>query len=322
MKFELVVALVLSSAAVACGNSSNGTGGSGGTGSTSTSSKTSSTSKGVTSTSVGTGTGGAGGAMEDGTSGKQCATDADCDVTGAGTAKCTKTPLYGQMGQPASTFFPTSICVQTSVCDPGAGTSVMGCDNNAGICLDTGTPGQGVCLPFCQFDSTGAKYTGNCPGTDACNAYGFGKDMNNAPFGVGYCFGGCLKDADCTASGEKCDVYDGLCKAASLVTVPTKNVGDSCTGSTDTACNCGKATSATVGMCVQFCKYGDANNTCPTGTYCDADIPTTLTTPFTKVPAGIAGSCLKTCTQASDCPTMQCYASAGETQMTCHFAAP
>jgi hypothetical protein len=245
--------------------------------------------------------------------------DTDCDKTGAGTAHCTKTPLYGQQGQPASTYFPDPICIQTAPCDAGNGTQVTTCDKDTGICLDTGTPGQGVCLPFCQFDNSTAKYTGNCPGKDACNPYGFGKDMNNMAFGVGYCFGGCLADADCPTSGEKCDVYDGLCKAAALITAPTKAVGAACTGTTDMACNCGIAKNQTTGMCTQFCKYGDAANTCPTGTVCDVQIPTSLTTPFTAVPAGLAGICAKTCTGMADCPTGFCYASAGETQMTCHF---
>ena len=230
MKFEILTALFLSTTTFACGGSgSTGTGGAGGSGTSS--SKATSSSKTVTA-SVGATTG-AGGATGEGTSGKVCTTNADCDVSGAGTAMCTKMPLYGTSATP-STYFPDAICVQTAACDPGPGPNIVGCDADAGICLTSST--SGVCLPFCQFDSTGAKYTGNCPGKDACNPYGFGKDANMLPFGVGYCFGGCLKNADCTAAGETCDVFDGLCKATATIVAPTKIVGAACTGATDTAC--------------------------------------------------------------------------------------
>jgi len=315
MNSKLIVSSLFVCALVACGDSGTGSGGSGGSSTNATTGSKMSTTGSKMATSAATGA--TGGAGADGTSGLPCTTDAMCDTSGDGTSACSIDKLYMD-----GSFFPDAVCLQTAQCDLGDGTTVTYCDGDTGTCLDAN--GTGVCLPYCQFDDTGAATTGNCPGKDACNPYGFGKDMNMASFGVGYCFGGCLADGDCKLAGEACDVGTGLCTDATKIVTPTKMAGEACTGTADTSCNCGIGQTATGGMCVQFCKVGDAANTCPTGTVCDAGLPATGTVPFTKEPAGMAGACTKTCTADTDCPTLPagfCYASAGHTEKTCHFGA-
>jgi hypothetical protein len=259
--------------------------------------------------------GGDAGCTEDKTVGKTCATDDECDVTGAGVNKCTNTLFT------AGTLYPTPVCFGTS-CDPGDGTTIKGCDCDAGVCLKV-TSG-GYCLPFCNFDDSGKAPTG-CQGKDICNVYGWGTDATTkAVTGVGYCFGGCHADADCTA-GNKCQIEDGLC--VKTLDVYTLKVGDACTKADSTAkkCNCLYATASGTGYCTTDCKVGDTTWGCTTGFTCDPMLPKkdakTGDPLFTKAPAGMSGYCLKNCTVDGDCTALggYCEEMAGTGQKTCQI---
>jgi hypothetical protein len=245
--------------------------------------------------------------LYDGTSGKQCMTDTDCyGVGGPHQNKCTIDALY-QDGE----IDPTPICVDPAPCDPCGGT--MPCDQylhqcdgpdmsaaTPGICIPTTTPeqaGMGACQPACNFMGDGSAPTG-CVGKDVCNPFGFGS-QGTTVFGVGICQGGCTADADCV--GEKCDVLRGDCVKS--VPARTKNVGDACSGSTDTSCFC-PWTNA--GACTAFCRAPAAGtpDPCGAGFACVTFEPTTFVSAttdasmpgFTMQNQGMAGFCLPTCT--------------------------
>jgi hypothetical protein len=236
------------------------------------------------------------GPTEGGTTGKTCTSDLTCDVLGDGVNACSSDVFS------LGTLYPTPVCIGTK-CDPGDGTTIVPCDADKGVCLASGT--SGICLPECSFADDGAAPTG-CAGKDVCNVYGWGSPSGTLA-GVGYCFGGCVADSDCTG-GNKCQKQSGLC-VKSVVTY-TKAVGDACVkadaGSATVAakCECLYATATGKGYCSTFCTVGGAT-TCGTGFTCSASLPkadpTTGAPLFTKSPVGMAGYCLKNCTTDSDC---------------------
>ena len=247
------------------------------------------------------GAGGDGGKTGQGTTGKECVDDTTCDVSGDGIQFCSNAGFSG------GTLYPSPVCLGLGECDPGDGTTIMYCDgepdNPLGVCLSSG--GKGLCLPLCTFADDGATAKG-CAGKDACNAYGWGKDTSGVVGGVGYCFGGCTADADCT-KGDKCQ--DGLCLKA--VSTKTKAVGDPCTDADAKApekCDCVYATASKKGYCTQYCQIGNTATACPTGFTCSAGLPTTDSKDgsalFSKEPAGMAGNCLKPCTADADCSAL------------------
>ena len=234
-----------------------------------------------------------------GTTGATCTDDTACNVTGDGINKCSN-KLFS-----AGTLYPTPVCIGTD-CDPGDGTTIVGCDKDTGVCLSTGT--GGICIPVCAFDDSGAAPAG-CKGKDVCNVYGWGKDSTGKVTGVGYCFGGCKADADC-AGGDKCQVEDGLC--VKTLKTYAKRLGDPCVKAdydTATGCICDYDSTSGQGYCTTSCFVG--GTACPTGFGCAAGLPKTSSTDgsalFTKDPTGMAGSCLKTCSADADCSAVHGY---------------
>lgn len=251
----------------------------------------------------------------DETTGKLCTTDDDCDVTFEGVTICSK-GKFGSSG--GNDLYPSNVCIGIE-CDPGDGTSIMGCDNDHGVCLSTGS--GGICLPVCQFDDSGAAPVG-CEGSNGCNVYGWGKDDSGKQIGIGYCFGGCDETTHKCGTGQTCQTEDGLCQKT--VTAYSLKLGDACTKADATAtppkCNCFYATSTGQGMCTTSCRIG--GDACATGYTCDANLPlknSDDTPAFSKTPTGMMGQCLKTCTADSDCTAFgfKCVQHAGIATKTC-----
>jgi hypothetical protein len=250
-----------------------------------------------------------GGFVEDKTVGKTCTGDDDCDVTGDGINLCT----LGAFG--GDSLYPTSVCIGNS-CDPGSGTTVMGCDADLGVCIPTSS--GGICLPVCSFDDTGAVPVG-CAGKNRCNTYAW--DNTSGVIGIGYCFGGCKLDTDCP-TGNVCQVEDALCVKTKVTY--TKLPGAACTDADAKApakCNCLYTTAEKMGYCANTCVVGET--TCGTGFTCDPSLPRvkllSTDTVFTKAPKGLAGYCLKNCTADTDCSGLNAYCAemAGTGQKTC-----
>lgn len=243
-----------------------------------------------------------GGTSQGGTTGKPCTSDGTCDVLGDGVQKCSST-----IGFTLGKLYPDPVCIGKTCTPDPTGASIVFCDGLAGVCLASGT--SGICLPTCNFDSTTSP-TG-CVGKDACNAYGW--TTASPAKGVGYCFGGCKVDGDC--SGGKCQTETGLCVTTKLSY--SKSIGAACTSADATApakCNCLYNTTASAGYCTETCTFGSSS--CPSGYTCDTLLPTTY---FTGSPSGLQGFCLKTCTGASDCTGLSstCKQSAGVSSKTC-----
>jgi len=268
---------------------------------------------------VDTGTGGSGddggdssGPQFDSTTGKACKTDTDCKGAAPGSPgvnKCTTDVLFS-----GGELFPSGVCLLPLPCDPCGGMTpcdnlIHGCDgpdgspSTPGICLPNTNPpavGKGLCLPACSFKGDGSAPTG-CVGKDTCNAIGFDA-TTSPPTGVGYCWGGCAADTDC-ATGEKCDTTTGLC--LKTVTPPTKALGDGCTmteaNMSPPPCNCVYNPMSGLGFCTEVCTVGGTQ--CPTGWFCEAQEPTTLTgandasvAGFTMQNMGLGGFCVPSCT--------------------------
>lgn len=254
------------------------------------------------------------------TVGQVCSDDGDCVGGGPNPPQCSSSLTPG---------FPTEVCIEYG-CDSGDGTTVPPCGNQTGWCLSTGVGQPGLCLPRCSFDASG-NFTSNCAGKDACSYYLYQYDPSGRPEGLGYCYGGCARDADCP-SGERCQIEQGLC-TTSLVKYPLA-VGASCTeaDSQNGRCVCLYAgTSAPArGYCSQTCRMGSTSGggACPAGFTCDGFVPKTDPVGgsplFTKVPAGLQGYCLKNCASDADCASYGgwCYENAGTGAKTCQFYPP
>ncbi len=226
----------------------------------------------------------------DGTVGKTCSSDSDChSANGPNKAKCSSTVWSPE------DYYPTSVCI-IDTCAPISDTTLHFCDgpddpSSPGICV----PGfnGGVCVPKCTYDKQGGAPTG-CAGKDTCFDY-----PTVTENGVGYCWGGCTKDGDCS-DGQHCQVDQGICVVG--VTPPTKNIGDACTKADNNteACYCLYGTNNT-GYCSSFCIVGQ-NGTCPNNFVCDPYEYRAYgyTTPST----GMAGYCTQSCAgDASSCPS-------------------
>ena len=302
-------------------------------------------------------------APSDMTTGKVCTKDSDCRGSAAnapGINRCSNTMTarnaidptqYTYGGVPLAPL-PTPICMPalplapgTGNCDPCGGTTP--CDGNIHFCDGPDDPSSpGLCLPFnlqnpvtnagicvaqCTFALDGSKPVG-CAGNDTC--VGLGPVLSSpvdggpsSPYGIGYCFGTCEKDADCSLIGANwfCQTNMGLC--TQKVIQPTKGIGTACTGgnvaTSDTAtgaCWCLANSSnainhtAIAGFCGTACIVGGAP--CPTGYVCDTGMPSgsiavmsldgrrTMVEPgIAKQNVGAAGVCLASCTLAGDAGT-------------------
>ena len=232
------------------------------------------------------------------TTGKPCTDDTVCDVLKDGVNHCSNSAFS------LGTIDPSPVCVGNE-CDLGDGSTIMDCDGMTGVCLDDGA--SGLCVPACDFADDGAAPT-RCVGKDVCTVYGWGKDASGKLTGIGYCWGGCVADADCTG-GDKCQKESGNCVKA--LNTYTKVLGDPCTDADATApakCECLYLSPSNKGYCSTFCKVGDATATCPTDYKCSPGLPTKDSTDgsalFSKDPIGIGGNCLKTCATDADCTAL------------------
>jgi hypothetical protein len=197
--------------------------------------------------------------LYDGTTGKMCASDADCIVpNGPGIARCSSSVFAPEQ------YYPVPVCILPT-CTPVSGQQLHFCDgpddpSSPGICVPSGGMGGGTCLPKCTYDKSGGAQKG-CVGKDTCWSYTTGMQG-----GVGYCWGGCTSDLDCT-NGQKCQTDQGLCVEG--VVLPTKMFGTACTKTDQQngVCNCLYGNGNT-GYCSGFCVVGGA--ACPMGATCDA----------------------------------------------------
>jgi hypothetical protein len=245
-------------------------------------------------------------------------------VTGPGVNKCSNGKIFN-IGQ----LFPTPICiVPPSVqgnCDPGQDGNIHYCDgpddpSSPGICLPNGSNTVGICLPQCTFRTDGLAPVG-CQGKDACSVYGFGQDATTSQLiGIGYCLGGCEADADC-ATGQRCQVDEGYCVNTPATGELPVGTGCNVAANPQPACDCIASTSDNLGYCAQYCKVGGV--ACPSGSTCDAGLPTTLAgagdatvAGFSKQNTGLAGFCAPACVVGgtTKCPpnsTCQSLSAAG-----------
>jgi hypothetical protein len=287
-----------------------------------------------------------GSVLYDGTVGKQCTSDSDCQVNGMACTNICSTSYY-----PAAqgVRYPTAICINL-MCDPAPSSDPTGqyihfCDgpdgqlNTPGICIPTTNPpkpGQGLCLPQCQYSNDGKAPTG-CVGKDVCTPYAFGTLSTGTPIAIGICYGGCTKDGDCSV-GQHCQTDTGLCEAA--VKSRTLQPGDPCTSAdADPSgnnpggkgnCSCFYDTRTNEGYCSTFCITGVTSGpgSCPTTDsgvtfVCDDSTPSQLQTSMGTTPwgttmenPGIAGNCLIKCTPsdagAGDAGSMCPYGGAAD----------
>ncbi len=248
----------------------------------------------------------------DHTTGKACKDDSTCDVTGAGDAHCS-VDLFS-----FGSISPTPTCINLN-CDPGSGVGVVRCDGDLGICLpvDGGSSIPGLCIGSCRIDATSGSPAAGCVGKDVCNYYALDKDPSGRSVGVGYCLGGCTRDADCASTGETCQIETGECVRSHVDF--KKKLGELCTASDfGVACSCYYGTGP--GYCSQFCTVDGA--ACPSGYSCDGLLPSTDgsgSATFKTFPKGVAGYCLKECTSDGDCAALggTCTASGGLAKKTC-----
>ncbi len=244
--------------------------------------------------------------MYDSTVGNPCQSDLDCEPAGGpGVNTCSITTF-------SEAFFSTAFCVLKG-CDLGTDGATHFCDgpdqpSSPGTCVNFG--GTGLCLPTCFFYADGSPAQG-CLANDAClqdDAFAMAKqpDGGTVLAGLGYCFGGCTKDADCP-TGNLCQVNEGIC--VTKVDPPTKTIGTACaaadngSATTPAACNCFLNSNTMMGACSQFCTTGSTADPCPAGYVCDALEPTELVDQsdasipgFPTQNPGLAGSCVATCT--------------------------
>ncbi len=192
-------------------------------------------------------------------------------------------------------YYPTAVCIIDS-CAPVSDTALHFCDgpdnpSSPGICV----PGlnSSVCVPKCNYDKSGNAPTG-CVGFDTCFTY-----VSLAENGVGYCWGGCKADQDCS-DNQHCQTDQGICVVG--VTPPTKNIGDACTKADNSteACYCLYGTNNS-GYCSSYCIVGQAGM-CPSGYVCDAFEFRAYG--YTTPSVAMAGYCTKDCSSdAAACPS-------------------
>ncbi len=252
----------------------------------------------------GSGASGDGAVPYDGTTGKACTTDADCSPTGLGINKCSPS-LYTMSGP----VWPTSVCLPSVACDPGADNFIHYCDgpddpSSPGICYPNPN-GGGDCFPQCNVNADGAAITG-CLANEACSVFGSGVTTSGKPVAVGFCSAACSADSQCPA-GSKCQRDQGVC--LTTVTTPTKKVGDPCSANdAATVCNCYQNQKSGVGYCTEVCVVGAVPSQCPAGYVCDAQLPSVVVNAatdasvnaFTVQNTGLAGVCLQACGGGAD----------------------
>ena len=207
-------------------------------------------------------------------------------------------------GAICDTSTPNPTCLQLK-CDLPDPTKISQCDNNKGVCVATGvatTPT--ICVGACTFSGDATPAVG-CAAGNSCSAYGWAPPTATTPLnGIGVCQGTCAIDSDCKAPGHVCQTENGAC--VKKKTVFTKNLGDACTFKSPQECNCRAPASGAgkdKGVCTVACVVGGA--ACATGFQCTAGLSKLdkdgVTVLFTAEPAGLQGSCLRTCAADTDC---------------------
>lgn len=248
------------------------------------------------------------GPKPDGTTGKECASSKECSersLQNGGNACSNEFFTAGGLN-------PTPVCV--GLCAPKAKPSTIAdflCDDQTGTCLPI-SGNQGICMPICSFESD--KIVDACAGKNACNPNVSFTDQSGKAMGLGYCFGGCKADGDCSG-GDKCQTETGTCvKELAVATAPkalgaqckTEKLGQDEDGITKFGCSCNDGTAAAAtggeGYCTQFCRVGDdcgvAGMICSAGLSPETDDKKPL---FSAEPTGLAGQCFWECADDAAC---------------------
>lgn len=207
----------------------------------------------------------------------------------------------------------THACAGKNACHPNA--------------LAVDSTGKSVLFGYCQG---GCADDSECPSGSVCDPI------------QGICSSQtCTSDKDCTKlftkppPGFKCVADDGGTKSHCRWAFAKKD-GDLCTpGATASEsskdCLCaGKVGGATEsGVCTSTCKtvaFGTTNAECASGFACDPQLNAKdkdgkdIYDPDFKLPAGMAGLCMRACTTDADCGATgwTCTQSAGTPSKTCH----
>lgn len=250
----------------------------------------------------------AAGPAEEATVGKACDTSADCKV-----ADSKNDNVCSKGGFAVGDLFGSPVCIQPT-CKQGTGKTVgdLLCDGNAGLCLPTSGGTTGVCLPYCDFDSTAV--TSKCEGGNKCAIAYSASDKDGKAVAIGYCEASCQADTDCKGTaGQKCQIETGLCVNADKLVTYAKAVGAGCDGSKDPEeCNCnavgGTGANKDKGVCTRACITGAAGdaacNTALAGWKCTANLPAkddTGKAQFSAQPDDIRGRCALPCVDDTTC---------------------
>jgi hypothetical protein len=266
----------------------------------------------------------------------------ECDTTGKGQAVCF--PL----GKRPACIMRSAQGSTESPCRPAqnANEPIPFCDNGRGLCLRASAtnPLAGVCVPRCLAVRATGEWEIQCKGGNSCAPAQVLGDTGNERLS-GICQGGCTADAECSAGGfplycnpisTECDVEcdrPGVTCSGGRACVGKKcapfqkNPGDACNSDTECDCLFGQTEAGPrPGYCSKSCQVGGSGPTgCPSGLVCDGQLTLTTGADFwtTKVPAGMGGTCKKTCTTLADCPTgFVCEASLGLTRKVCNPPRP
>ena len=261
-----------------------------------------------------------GGTEVPGSVGQPCNSTTDCTKSGSINTMTTCAKAVFQEGD----LFASPVCIQAMCTQGNTGTvDDLLCNGKQGTCLPTaGSLTVGICLPFCAFTST--FVTDKCAGGNKCWYLSpYTDPMSKVTSGIGFCFGGCTVDADCTGTaGEKCQAEDGLCVNPDRLLTYTAT-GTSCTrpaGVNPATCNCvfvGNHADGTVsasadkGLCTHACITGTAGdvvcNTAKAGWTCTAKLPLVNdggVPLFTSQPTDITGTCAQPCNVDGDCTAL------------------
>jgi hypothetical protein len=184
-------------------------------------------------------------------------------------------------------------------------TTVQPCDGDKGVCLPA-VGGTTFCVPVCTFtDSTTAP--SGCLAGDACVMLGFDPASKS---GVGFCYGGCQRDADCKG-GRVCQTETLLCVGTLATYTLAEGAPCAKADGSDAQCNCNEGATSAAGYCVHGCQFGVT--TCDAGYTCDPSLPASAT----SVPFSMYGNCLATCTTDGDCKNAKCIRHGGMSVSTC-----
>jgi hypothetical protein len=254
----------------------------------------------------------------DGTSGIPCTSDAQCvGDSGAGINRCSNR-FAVTIGTQQVSPWPTPICIvpptMAGNCNPAPPTDPAGnyphyCDgpdlpSSPGVCVPDPNTGLGTCYPKCTYGPDATAATG-CAGHDTCSPQFFVGSRGQVSF-VGFCFGTCEKDSDCSAFGRTsfCQLDIGGCSTRKVIR--PKPPGTPCTMADNTsgACDCLISVATGFGYCTTSCVVGGVP--CPSGFQCDNQQSPTVTLQdqstgvVTAEAARTQGACFVLCPGSGD----------------------